>query len=138
MYASVRIIVMITDDMGLVCGMYGEKRNAYGILVRKHEGKRPLGRRRVDASIILKLVFGKWGGIVWAGLIWFRTGTGCGFCRLKERFKRKFDLILVNDQLDALFLNVFISCSTCFEHKCSSSGGPNCIHTSSGITHSGG
>ena len=27
-----------------------------------------------------------------AGLIWLRTGTGCGFCRFKERFKRKFDL----------------------------------------------
>jgi len=29
---------------------------------------------------------------VWAGLIWLRMGTGCGFCRFKERFKRTFDL----------------------------------------------
>ena len=48
------------------------------------------------------------------------------------------DVILVNDQLDALFFNVFIStplhvsCS-----KCSSSGGPTFINTPSGITHSG-
>jgi len=54
MYASLHIIGMITDDMGLVCGTHGKKRNAHGILVGKPEGERPLGRRRVDASIILK------------------------------------------------------------------------------------
>jgi hypothetical protein len=48
------------------------------------------------------------------------------------------DVILVNDQLDALFLMYFFHASTCFEHKCSSSGGPNGINTSSGITRSGG
>jgi hypothetical protein len=41
MYASLRIIGMITDYMGLVCGTHGEKRNAHGILVGKPEGKRP-------------------------------------------------------------------------------------------------
>jgi len=46
MYASLRIIGMITDDMGLVCDTRGEKRNAHGILVGKPKGKRPLGRRR--------------------------------------------------------------------------------------------
>jgi hypothetical protein len=54
MYASQRIIGMITDDMGLVCDTHGEKRNAHEILVGKPEGERPLGRCRVDASIILK------------------------------------------------------------------------------------
>jgi len=29
---------------------------------------------------------------VWAGLIWLRTGIGCGFCTFKEMFKRAFDL----------------------------------------------
>ena len=29
---------------------------------------------------------------MWAGLIWLRRGTGCGFCTFKERFKRTFDL----------------------------------------------
>jgi hypothetical protein len=47
------------------------------------------------------------------------------------------DVILVNDQLDALFLNGFISCLYMFRvNKCSSSRGPTCINTSSGITHS--
>jgi hypothetical protein len=50
MYASLHIIGMITDDMGLVCGTHGKKRNAHGILVGKPEGERPLGRRRVDES----------------------------------------------------------------------------------------
>ena len=49
------------------------------------------------------------------------------------------DVILVNDQHDALFLNVFISTPLhVSSNKCSSSGGPNCINTSPGITHSGG
>jgi predicted RNA-binding protein YlqC (UPF0109 family) len=34
------------DEMGRVCSKNGEKRNAYKILVRKSEGKRPLGRSR--------------------------------------------------------------------------------------------
>jgi hypothetical protein len=47
------------------------------------------------------------------------------------------DAILGNDQLDAL-LNVFIFTPLhVSSSKCSSSGGPNCINTSSGITHSG-
>jgi hypothetical protein len=32
--------------MGRTCSTYGEKRNAYRILVGKQEGKRPLGRPR--------------------------------------------------------------------------------------------
>ena len=49
------------------------------------------------------------------------------------------DVILVNDQLDALFLNVFISTPLhVSSSKCSSSGRPTCINTPSGITHSSG
>jgi hypothetical protein len=33
----------------------GEKRNAYRILVEKPEEKRPLGRPRLDGTIILRL-----------------------------------------------------------------------------------
>ena len=49
------------------------------------------------------------------------------------------DVILINDQLDALFLNVFISTPLhVLSSKCSSSGGPTSINTPSGITHTGG
>jgi hypothetical protein len=34
------------NDMGGACGVYGEKRNAHSVLVRKPEGKRSLGRTR--------------------------------------------------------------------------------------------
>ena len=49
------------------------------------------------------------------------------------------DVILVNDQTDALFFSVFISTPLHISSsKCSSSGGPTCINTPSGITHSSG
>ena len=31
-----------------------------------------------DGCIIVKLVFKKWDGKVWTGLVWLRTGTGGG------------------------------------------------------------
>jgi hypothetical protein len=48
----------------------GEKGNAYRLLVRKSEGKRPLGRRRrrwVDIIRMDLLEIG-WGGVDWIGL----------------------------------------------------------------------
>jgi hypothetical protein len=48
----------------------GEKRNAYRLLVRKPEGKRPLGRPRcgwVD-NIRMDLVKVGWGDVDWIGL----------------------------------------------------------------------
>jgi hypothetical protein len=49
------------------------------------------------------------------------------------------DVILVNDQLGAHFLNVFTFMPVhVSSSKCSSSGGPVCVNTSSGTTHSGG
>ena len=48
------------------------------------------------------------------------------------------DVILVNDKLNALFLNVFISTLLhVSSSKCSSSGGPTCLNTPSGITRYG-
>jgi hypothetical protein len=32
----------------------------------------------VDGWIIIKLIFEKWDGEVWTGMIWLRIGTGCG------------------------------------------------------------
>jgi hypothetical protein len=54
----------------------GQRRIAYGVLVMKPEGKRPLGRpkRRWEGNI--KWIFKKWNG-AWSGLILFRIGTGC-------------------------------------------------------------
>jgi hypothetical protein len=46
-----------------------ELRNAYNILVGKHEGRRPLGRSRC------KWILGKCGVKVWTGFVWFRTGS---------------------------------------------------------------
>jgi hypothetical protein len=52
--------------------------------------------------------------------------------------QQKFHTFLGNEQLDALFLNVFIFMPLhVSSSKCPSSGGQNCINTSSGITHSG-
>jgi hypothetical protein len=53
----------------------GKMRNAYKLVVRKPQGKRPLGRcrHRWEDNIGMKLKDG--GGKVWSGCIWFRTGT---------------------------------------------------------------
>jgi len=37
----------------------GERRDAYKVLVRKHEGKRPLGNLDIDGSSVLKWIFKK-------------------------------------------------------------------------------
>jgi hypothetical protein len=48
----------------------GEKRNAYGLLVAKPEGKRPLGRprRRWLDNIKMDLVEVGWDDVDWIGL----------------------------------------------------------------------
>jgi hypothetical protein len=56
--------------MSRACSTNVEKRKAYMLLVRKPEGKRPLGRSRhrwVDST---KMDLGgiRWGGIDWIGL----------------------------------------------------------------------
>jgi hypothetical protein len=53
------------DEMDRACSTNGEKRNAYKILVRKPEGKRPLSkpkRKWVD-TIKMDLIEIGWGGI---------------------------------------------------------------------------
>jgi hypothetical protein len=57
-----------------------EKRNIYRILVKKPEGKRPLGRSRrrcMDVEWIIESL----DGVVWAGLTWLRIGTNGGLLR---------------------------------------------------------
>jgi len=56
--------------------VWREKRNAYRVLVRKSEGRRPLRRHgRVDGKIILKWIFKKRYVRLWIGLICLRIGT---------------------------------------------------------------
>jgi hypothetical protein len=52
-----------------------------GFLVRKPEGKEPLGRHRPvgKMKIILKWVFKTWDE-AWIGLIWLKIGTGGELC----------------------------------------------------------
>jgi hypothetical protein len=56
--------------MGRACSTNGEKRNAYGILVGRPEGKRPLGRprRRWVGIIKMNLREIEWGGMDWIDL----------------------------------------------------------------------
>jgi hypothetical protein len=56
----------------------GEGRGAYRVLVGRPEGNRPLGRPRLRWEDNIKMIFKKWDGGAWTGLIWFRIGTGGG------------------------------------------------------------
>jgi hypothetical protein len=56
----------------------GETRNAYKILVRKPEGKRPLGRHKRRWGIIGTWILKKWLVRVWIGCIWLRIETTAG------------------------------------------------------------
>ena len=49
-----------------------EGRGMYRVLIRKPEGKRPLGRSRH------RWIFGKWVVGLWTGSSWLRIGTGGG------------------------------------------------------------
>jgi hypothetical protein len=56
----------------------GKMRNAYKILVGKHEGKNHSEDLGVDGGIILEWILGKYTWRVWSGCIWFRIGTSSG------------------------------------------------------------
>ena len=67
------------NEMGGECSTYGgERRGVYRVLVRKPEGKRPLGRsrRRWEDNIKMDIQEAGWGA--WIGFIWLRIGTGGG------------------------------------------------------------
>jgi hypothetical protein len=53
--------------MGGSCSTYGEKSNAYRLLVGKPDGKRPLGRPRRRWTNNIKIDFAdtRWGGVDW-------------------------------------------------------------------------
>jgi hypothetical protein len=56
----------------------GTRGVAYRVLVGKAEGKSHLENPGIDGRIILRWIFRKWDGGAWAGLNWFRIGTGVG------------------------------------------------------------
>jgi len=53
----------------------GDRTDAYRVLGRRPEGKRPLGNLGVE-GIILKSMFTKYVGEIETGLAWFRIGKG--------------------------------------------------------------
>jgi hypothetical protein len=83
LYSSPSIIRMIKSRRmrwaGHVARM-GKKRNAYRILMRNPEGKRPVRRprRRWVDNIRMDLREIGWDGLDWIGLIWLRIGTSRG------------------------------------------------------------
>jgi hypothetical protein len=56
--------------MGGPCSTNGEKRNAYGLLVGKPEGKRPLGRPKCRRVNNIRMDLGEvgWDDVDWIGL----------------------------------------------------------------------
>jgi hypothetical protein len=79
LYSSTTIIRVIKSRRmrwaGHVARM-GEGRGAYRILVRRLEGRRPLGRPRRRWEDNIKMDFSRSGMGAWTGLIWLRIGTG--------------------------------------------------------------
>jgi hypothetical protein len=56
----------------------GEGRIVQRVLVGNPEGRRPLGRPRINGRIILRGIFRKWEGVVGIGWSGLRIGTGGG------------------------------------------------------------
>jgi hypothetical protein len=53
--------------MGVACSVCGEKRGVYRVLLRKPEGKRPLGRPRLRWENKIKMDFQEVGFRAWTG-----------------------------------------------------------------------
>jgi len=62
--------------MGWARSTYGERINAYAVLVRNPEGKRQLEDTGVDERITLRWIFRMWDG-AWTGLISVQNTDSC-------------------------------------------------------------
>jgi hypothetical protein len=71
LYSSLRILRIIKSRRmrwaGHVARM-GAKRTASRLMVRKPEGKRPLGRPRRRWVGNIRMILERWGGVMWTGL----------------------------------------------------------------------
>jgi len=56
----------------------GERRGVYRVLMRKPDGKRPLGRPRHRCQYNIKMIIRKWEVGAWTGLMRLRIGTDGG------------------------------------------------------------
>jgi hypothetical protein len=63
-------------EMDRPCSTNGEIRSAYGVLVGKPEGRRPLERPRRRWEDNIKMDLKEVECRVWTGSIWLRIGTG--------------------------------------------------------------
>jgi hypothetical protein len=79
LYSSSSIIRIIKSRRMRLAGHVvrkGEKRNVYRLLLRKSEGKRPLGRLKRRWVDNIRMDLGKVGWGDWTGLVWLRIGRG--------------------------------------------------------------
>jgi hypothetical protein len=71
------MIISMRMRWALLEAYIGAKRNAYGILVGRPKGKRPLGKYRYRWVNKMEMDLRN-AGWVWTGLIWLRVGTSEG------------------------------------------------------------
>ena len=64
------------NEMDGAYGTFGDRRDAYRVLVGRTDVRDQLEDLGVDGRIILKWIFEKWDGEAWTGLLYFMTGTG--------------------------------------------------------------
>jgi hypothetical protein len=79
-------VSFVICEMGGACSTYGEKRNAYRLLVGKSEGKTQLGRprRRWVGNIRMDLGEVGWSDVDWIGLAQDRDRWGALEARLSK------------------------------------------------------
>jgi hypothetical protein len=61
--------------MSRACSKNEKKRNSYGIVVERLDGKGPLGRPTRCQVDNIKIDLSDIVGVVWIGQIWFRIGA---------------------------------------------------------------
>jgi len=68
-----------TNEMGIGCGMCGERRGAYRVLMGKSKKKRPPGSHRHRQEDNIEMNVQEIRQEAETGLIWLKTGTNSWF-----------------------------------------------------------